>query len=132
MKKTLVQIAAFTLLAGAIAFTPDCLQAQTSTNVTPAAPTTPPVAPAPPAPPAKKHNGGPFHGKISAVDLSAKTITVGKTTYEVTSTTKVFKAGKPATLGDAVIGEEAGGSYKTLEGKKVALKVTLEAKIETK
>src|SRR4026209_743725 len=52
----------------------------------------------------------PFHGKISAVDKAAKTVTLeGKEktrTFHVTSETKIEKGGQPATLDDAKIGEE--------------------------
>ena len=41
---------------------------------------------------------GPFHGKLAAIDKVGKTITVGKRTFQITSETKIKKAGKPATL----------------------------------
>ena len=54
----------------------------------------------------------PFHGTLTAVDKNAKTITVGKVTYQITSETKIKKNDKPATLDDGVIGEEAAGYLK--------------------
>lgn len=55
----------------------------------------------------------PFHGKLSAVDTTAKTITLqGKEkdrTFQVTSETRIIKQGKPATLEDAKVGDEVGG-----------------------
>jgi hypothetical protein len=39
----------------------------------------------------------------------------------VTSETKIAKAGKPATLDDATVGEEVGGAYHQAEGGKMEL-----------
>ena len=58
----------------------------------------------------------PFHGKISAVDKTAKTITVGERTFQVTATTKIQMAGKPASLEDAKVGDQVGGQYREGEG----------------
>jgi Cu/Ag efflux protein CusF len=67
----------------------------------------------------------PFHGKLKAVDSKAKTISVGEMTIQVTSETKIFKAGKPATLADGVVGEDVSGSYKKADdGKLTAVRVT--------
>jgi hypothetical protein len=79
-----------------------------------------------PAAPAKqkKRDTAPFRGKIDAVDKTAKTIKVGERTFQVTSTTRIMKAGKPATLDDATVGEEVGGQYKKTEDGKLEL-VTL-------
>ena len=52
----------------------------------------------------KKPSAGPFHAKLAAVDKSGKTITVGKRTFQITSETKLNKAGKPATLDDESCG----------------------------
>jgi len=72
----------------------------------------------------KKPSAGPFHGKLAGVDKTAKTITIGKRTFQITSETKMFKAGKPATLDAGIIGEEASGYVKpTEDGKLVATKV---------
>jgi hypothetical protein len=72
----------------------------------------------------KKPTAGPFHGKLAAVDKAAKTITVGKRTFQITSETKMFKGGKPAVLDEGVVGEEASGYVKpTDDGKLVATKV---------
>ena len=66
-----------------------------------------------------KPKAGPFHGKLVAVDKVAKTITVGKRTFQITSETKIKKAGKPATLDDGVVGEEASGYVKPREDGKL-------------
>ena len=63
----------------------------------------------------------PFRGKIGAVDKQAKTIKVGERTFHVTSDTKINKAGKPATLDDATVDEEVGGSYREGADKKLNL-----------
>ena len=73
----------------------------------------------------------PFRGKISAVDKTAKTITVGERTFQVTSETKIMKAEKPATLDGAAVGEEIRGSYKkTDNGKLVAQRLSIGPKPE--
>ncbi len=63
----------------------------------------------------------PFHGKLSAVDKSAKTISiVGKDktrTFNVTSDTKIMKKGKASTLDEAMVGDEVGGAYRDVDGK---------------
>jgi hypothetical protein len=61
----------------------------------------------------------PFHGKLAAVDQAAKTITIGKSVYQITSETKINKGGKPAVLADGVVGEEASGYAKPMEGGKM-------------
>jgi hypothetical protein len=66
----------------------------------------------------------PFRGKIAAVDKAAKTVKVGERTFHVTSETRIVKAGKPATLDDATVGEDVGGAYRESEDKKMNL-VTL-------
>jgi len=60
----------------------------------------------------KKLSGHPFRGKLAAVDNVAKTIKIGASTYQITSETKILKAGKPATLADGVKGDEVGGYAK--------------------
>jgi hypothetical protein len=66
----------------------------------------------------KKPVAGPFHGKLLACDNNAKTITVGKRTFQITSETKIKKAGKPGTLADAVVGEPVSGYVKPIaDGK---------------
>jgi hypothetical protein len=105
------------LLAAAVAGTSAPLLAQTKDKPAKTAPEKKDGA-------EKKPTAGPFHGKLVAVDKSAKTITVGKRTFQITSETKMFKAGKPATLDEGIIGEEASGYVKpTEDGKLVATKV---------
>lgn len=73
------------------------------------------------SPAAKKRDGYPIHGKLKSVDLSANTFSLdAKTprTYMLTPTTKIKKNGAPATLKDAVVGEDVGGYVKkTADGK---------------
>jgi len=68
----------------------------------------------------------PFRGKLEAkTDTSIK---VGTRTFVVNSETKLVKAGKPATLADAVLGEEVGGSYQEKDGALIAKSVRFGAK----
>jgi hypothetical protein len=61
----------------------------------------------------------PFRGKISAVDKQAKTVKVGERTFQITADTRIMKAGKPATLDDATVGEDVGGAYREGADKKL-------------
>lgn len=63
----------------------------------------------------------PFNGKIAAVDKQAKTVKVGTLVLQVTSTTRITKDNKTATLEDAKVGEEAGGAYRVGDDKKLNL-----------
>ncbi len=65
-----------------------------------------------PAAPGKKHGVLPFHGKVTAVDTTAMTVTIATQTFNITSDTKIAKAGKPATLSDITVGEAIRGAYK--------------------
>jgi hypothetical protein len=96
------------LFAAAIVAAPALSRAQDATTTTPA------VTPAQstPAAPAKSKKGLVFKGTVSAVDTNAMTLTVETRTFVVTSDTKIIKDGKPATLGDAVVGEPVSGTYK--------------------
>ncbi len=117
--KNILKLGALVAIAASMAAIPFVTSAQ-STN----APTT------------EKHSkskkaaqGHPFHGNLSAVDKTEKTITVGKSVYQVTSETKISKDGKPAALEDGVIGEECGGYAKTNSvGKVVATTLRFGAK----
>lgn len=82
---------------------------------------------------AKKSGAGPFHGKLAALDKQAKTITVGKRTFQITSETKITRGGKPATLDEGVVGEPASGYVKPgADGKLIATKVNFGPKaVET-
>jgi hypothetical protein len=80
------------------------------------------ASPAPAVP--TKPKAIPFKGKLTAVDKPAMTITVSKRTFSITSETKLFKDGKPATLADGVVGERVTGSYfKGDDGKLTAKSV---------
>lgn len=105
MKK---QIALFSLVAAALLALPAVNFAQDAAKPATADQTTP----------APKKNGLPFHGKISALDATASTLTVGSLTINVTSTTKITKDGKPATLADFAVGDQVAGAYKK-DGEKL-------------
>jgi len=79
----------------------------------------------------KKPAAGPFHGKLLGLDNHAKTIMVGKRTFQITSETKIKKAGKPATLADGVVGETVSGYVKpAAEGKWIAVSVNFGPKAQ--
>jgi Cu/Ag efflux protein CusF len=109
MNKFLLKLSLLGLLAMAVAGTPVVVRAQTaSTNAVP-----------------KKKPANrilPFRGKLKAIDNTAKTITVGTETIQITSETKITKAGKPATLEEGAVGDEVAGAYhKDAEGKSNAI-----------
>ena len=129
MTTRFLKLGAVTLLASAVAGLPFQLQAQT-TNKT-AVGKKPAVGKAEAA--SKKKSGYPFHGKLAAVDLTAKTIQVGKSTYHITSETKITKGGHSATLADGVVGEPVSGYVEPPEGdKKVVRSVRFGPKAEEK
>jgi len=106
MKTNLVKLALAGLFATTLLVTPTLRAADTDTN-----------APAAESPKPKKHSLTPFHGKLVSVDTNAMTFVVGKRTFAVTSETRITKDGKPATLADGVVGENAGGAYKKGDGE---------------
>jgi hypothetical protein len=81
-----------------------------------------------------KEKAMPYHGTLTAVDKTAKTITVGKRAFQITSQTRFYKGEKvPATLDDGIIGEEARLSYlKEPDGKFIAHNVYFGAKPDPK
>jgi len=117
MIKPLLHAVCAGLLAAAVGGMPAPLLAQTKDKPAKTAPEKKEGA-------EKKPSAGPFRGKLAGVDKTVKTITVGKRTFQITSETKMFKAGKPATLDEGIVGEEASGYVKpTEDGKLVATKV---------
>ena len=88
-----------------------------------------------PTVPAPHRDKIPFHGKLAAVDKTAMTITLeGKETqrvFQITSDTRITKTGQPATLDDAMVGEEVAGTFKKTEaGRMEALSVRFGPKPE--
>jgi hypothetical protein len=125
--KQLLKIGSLFLLSAIVAGVPRQLMAQTTNK--PAAKHT--SEKAPPASAEKKAH--PFHGKLAEVNKVAKTITVGKSVYQITSETKIKKGDKPATLEDGVVGEQVSGYVKpNAEGKMAATTVTFGPKPEAK
>jgi hypothetical protein len=61
----------------------------------------------------------PFRGKIDAVDKQAKTFKINDRTFNVTSDTRIMKAGKPGTFDDVKVGEDASGNYREAADKKL-------------
>jgi DNA-binding NtrC family response regulator len=122
MKKLILSGLA-SLLAVALVGMPTTSRAQASTN-----------APAKKAAPAKKTNNRaiPFHGNVKALDNNAKTLSVGKETFQVNSETKIIKMGKPATLADGEVGEKVAGQYhKDTDGKLTATSIRFGPKAPT-
>lgn len=128
MMNYILKTGVLSLLAAALAGQPAQLLAQ-GTNP----PTAVKQAAAKKEPAAKKKGAHPFHGKLAAVDKVAKTIKVGASLYQITSETKITKAGKPATLDDGVVGERVTGYVKPAEdGKMAATTVHFGAKVDGK
>lgn len=106
MIKSILKLGLLGLLAVAVAGTPIALRAQDATTTN--KPAAKPIA----------RTRIPFNGKLKAVDNTAKTITIGKHTIQITSETRINKDGKPATLEDGVVGENVSGLLKrTADGK---------------
>ena len=89
-----------------------------------------------PAPATKaKTSRYPIRGKLKAVDTAANTFTLAGTdkdrVFKTTAQTEIIRQGKPATLAEAVIGEEVGGLVeRQSDGSAVALKVRFGPKTE--
>src|SRR5258707_12284292 len=107
--RSVIKIASLSLLAIALAALPMQVLAQ-STNK-------PPVEKKEPS--AKRSRSIPFEGNLKTVDKAAKTITVDKRTFAITSETKIFRGDKPATLDSGVVGEFTTGSYRKGEDGKL-------------
>jgi hypothetical protein len=114
MKRHIIRLSLLGLLVAATAAAPQTLPGQTTTDKPPA------DKPATSSTTEKTPKGGPFHGKLAAVDKAAKTIIVGKRTFQITSETRIKKAGKPATLDDGVVGETVSGYVKPAADGKLA------------
>jgi hypothetical protein len=130
MGKNIIKLHIAAILIAATVVVPQLSRAQdtTSTNAPAVAPAvTPTVSDQTtnaPVKKARKRDHSVFNGKLTEVDTNAMTFTVGKRTFEVTSETKIEKAGQPATLSDGTVGEPAGGTYKkTNDGKLDAISV---------
>ena len=114
MKKTILKTAVCSLLAAAVALAPTQGFAQEKKKDDAAGEKK-----------GERKAGNVFRGKVDAVDKTAKTIKVGERMFQVTSETRIRKGGNPATLDDAVVGDEIGGTYKEADGKLNALSLRL-------
>jgi hypothetical protein len=82
--------------------------------------------------PGVKAKSLPYRGKVTSVDVAAKTFTVGKRTIKVTNQTKITKQGVDATMIDITAGEKVSGSYwKKDDGSLEATNVKVGAKAQT-
>ena len=123
MKISLVQFSLQTIACAALACLPLAVQAQNTNK--PAADKQSVSKSGDTTKTDKAAKGGPFHGNLLAVDKVAKTISVGKRIFQVTSETRIKKAGKPATLDDGVVGEPVSGYIRqSSDGKLVATSIT--------
>ena len=123
MKKNISKITILSLFAAALVAMPVLSRAEGTNAPAASGQTTQP----------KHQKNPPFHGNLKAVDASAKTITVGTLTLQITSDTKITKDGQPAVLSDGVVGEPVGGAYmKADDGKLNALVVHFGAKPKKK
>ena len=129
MNTRILKLASTSLLAAVISAMPLQLLAQT---------TNPPATEKKSAatkkePGEKKKSAHPLRGKLAKIDQAAKTIQIGKSTYLITSQTKITKDGKPATLADAAVGDYVTGYTKPAEdGTMFASSLKIGAKGETK
>jgi len=105
MKKQIAKIAIFSLIAAALMAVPTISRAQDTSATPPAA--------------AKKATGRPFHGKVTAVDTTASTITIKDMVLTINSDTKITKDGQPGTLADITVGAAVRGACKTTAGDKL-------------
>ena len=121
MTKSIAKLAFIGLLAAVISGAPDRLLAEDK-----------PAVEKKDAPAGERRKGvTPFHGKLTSVDKTVKTIKVGERTIQIMPGTKIYKADKPATLEDAVVGEVVGGAYRTAaDGKMAAITLRLGLKPE--
>jgi len=111
MKKNILKSVLLAITATAIALAPMAGLAQETKKEAPAAKKEAPAD-------EKSGRAIPFREKIDALDKTAKTIKVGERVFQITSETKIAKGGKPATLDDAAVGDEVGGTYhKADDGK---------------
>jgi hypothetical protein len=111
MKKSLLKITIFTLLAAGIAAAPALSNAQDATA---------------PATKKGKADGEKFYGPVTAVDTNAMTFVVNDQTFTVTASTEITSAkdDAKATLADAVVGQPARGTFtKGADGKSDVNKV---------
>jgi hypothetical protein len=122
MKTTLIRVSLLALFSAIIVSAPGQLLTQNTSKVSTEKKAT--AQTNAPASSEKTTKGGPFHGKLAALDKVGKTIMVGKRTFQITSETKIKKAGKPATLEDGVVGETVSGYVKpSADGKLIATTV---------
>jgi Domain of unknown function (DUF5666) len=114
--KTLIKSFTIAVFAVALATSPQLL-AQTTNK----APAEKKASTEKKEPAEKKQKSLPFTGNIVTMDKNARTLTIGKRTFQVTSETKIFKSDKPATFADGAVGDYVTGSYKkTDDGKLIA------------
>lgn len=118
MKKSIVHIGLLALLIGAIGFIPSPALGQAAK-----AESNQKASPEKAQKSAKNPRALPFRGKVTAINKTAKTVTVGERVFHLTADTRILKGGNKATLEDAVVGEEVGGSYRKADDGKLMVQM---------
>src|SRR5262245_37790025 len=114
--KTLIKLFTIAVFTAALATAPQLLAQSTNKATTEKKSSTEKKEPA-----EKKQASIPFHGNIVTMDKNARTLTIGKRIFLVTSETKIFKSDKPATFADGAVGDYVTGSFKKMDdGKLIA------------
>jgi Cu/Ag efflux protein CusF len=101
-------IALYAIVAAALMAAPAIVGAQTNSSSTTA------------AAPAKKKKTQTASGKVTVVDTNAMTLTAKDLTFNITSTTKILKDEKPATLAEIKAGDKVKITYKKDDAGKLA------------
>jgi len=92
-------------------------------------PKTPATGQSPGKPASSRKHAPPFRGTVTAVDKSAKTVTLGKRVFHISPETKLTKADQPATFEAITVGEHISGNYtKGGDGKLTAQTVRIGSK----
>jgi hypothetical protein len=125
--KSFLKSLAITVFAVAVATSPRLL-AQTTNK----APAEKKASTEKKEPAEKKQASIPFRGNIVTMDKGARTLTVNKRVFQITSETKIFKSDRPATFADGAVGDYVTGSYKKSDdGKLIAHSVYFGGKAHT-
>jgi hypothetical protein len=132
--KTQSKFISVTCIAALAVCVPVSGWAKEKKSATPAASASPAASTAA-SPAAKSPRAIPFHGKISAVDQSAKTFSIaGKENtrvFKIIESTVITKDGNPATMADVAADADVRGSYwKRADGSLEAKSVKLGQKTE--
>lgn len=73
--------------------------------------------------PSPAARGLPFHGTVAAVNKEAKTVTVGKQVFHISSETKLTKGNQPVMVADIAVGDIIAGNYTKGDDGKLTAKM---------